>query len=85
MLYYHRIGTPQSEDILVHKDDEHPTWMWSAGLSETDGRYLELYTSQDTGAVCHILVLPRPNPQTLVCRKTDSGYVTSTQTRSART
>lgn len=66
MLYYHRIGTPQSEDILVHKDDENPTWMWGAGLSETDGRYLELYTSQDTAAVCRFFISLWTNPQTFL-------------------
>ncbi|EPT03158.1 hypothetical protein FOMPIDRAFT_1035541 [Fomitopsis schrenkii] len=48
MLYYHRIGTPQSEDILIVKDDTHPDWMWYMGVSEVDGRYLILSVSQDT-------------------------------------
>ncbi|KAG1807907.1 prolyl oligopeptidase [Suillus variegatus] len=49
MLYYHRIGTPQSQDILVIKDAEHPEWMWGASVSEVDGRYLFLDIVQDTG------------------------------------
>lgn len=48
MLCYHRIGTPQSEDIVVMKDDKNPEWMWSADVSEIDGKYLYLYTSKDT-------------------------------------
>ncbi|EGN96818.1 hypothetical protein SERLA73DRAFT_124603 [Serpula lacrymans var. lacrymans S7.3] len=48
MLYYHHIGTQQSEDILVIKDAEHPEWMWGASVSEVDGRYLVLYVSRDT-------------------------------------
>ncbi|TFL05465.1 prolyl oligopeptidase [Pterulicium gracile] len=48
MLYYHRVGTPQSEDILVHKSDENPQWMWGAEVSEVDGKYLILYPSRDT-------------------------------------
>ncbi|GAA5902303.1 hypothetical protein JCM6882_000496 [Rhodosporidiobolus microsporus] len=47
MLYYHRIGTPQFEDILVHKDPEHPEWMFGAGGTE-DGRFLILTASKDT-------------------------------------
>ncbi|PCH41552.1 hypothetical protein WOLCODRAFT_89370 [Wolfiporia cocos MD-104 SS10] len=48
MLYYHRIGTDQSEDILVHKDSEHPEWMWSTEVTELDGRYLIMSISRDT-------------------------------------
>ncbi|KAI0081447.1 hypothetical protein K474DRAFT_1587789 [Panus rudis PR-1116 ss-1] len=48
MLYYHRVGTPQSEDVLVYKDSEHPEWMWGASISEVDGRYLMLSVSRDT-------------------------------------
>ncbi|KAH7907477.1 prolyl oligopeptidase [Hygrophoropsis aurantiaca] len=48
MLYYHKIGTPQSEDILVVKDAEHPEWMWGASVSEVDGKYLYLDVSRDT-------------------------------------
>jgi len=48
MLYYHKIGTSQAEDILVVKDDENPEWMWSADISEVDGRYLILYINKDT-------------------------------------
>ncbi|KAI9456943.1 prolyl oligopeptidase [Boletus coccyginus] len=48
MLYYHRVGTPQSQDILVIKDAEHPEWMWGTYISELDGRYLFLSVCRDT-------------------------------------
>ncbi|KZT74475.1 hypothetical protein DAEQUDRAFT_720646 [Daedalea quercina L-15889] len=48
MLYYHRIGTPQADDILVLKDELHPEWMWHMEVSEIDGRYLILSVSRDT-------------------------------------
>ncbi|KZT27069.1 hypothetical protein NEOLEDRAFT_1194599 [Neolentinus lepideus HHB14362 ss-1] len=48
MLYYHRIGTPQSEDILVLKSDDNPSWMWSVDISETDGKYMSVYITRDT-------------------------------------
>lgn len=48
MIYYHAVGTPQSEDILVVKDAEHPEWMWGAEVSELDGRYLYLSVVRDT-------------------------------------
>ncbi|KAF9224006.1 hypothetical protein BS17DRAFT_795584 [Gyrodon lividus] len=48
MLYYHKVGTPQSEDILVMKDAEHREWMWGTSVSELDGKYLFLSVSRDT-------------------------------------
>ncbi|MGD9858418.1 MAG: prolyl oligopeptidase family protein [Planctomycetaceae bacterium] len=38
-VYYHRIGRPQSEDVLVFHRPDHPEWGYSCNVSE-DGRYL---------------------------------------------
>jgi prolyl oligopeptidase len=38
-LYYHRLGTPQGDDVLVYQEPEHPKWEVSGSVSE-DGRYL---------------------------------------------
>ena len=38
-VYYHTIGTPQSEDKLVYEDPEHPRWGYGLNVSE-DGKYL---------------------------------------------
>lgn len=38
-LYYHRVGTPQSEDVLVYERPDHPDWGFSTDVSE-DGRWL---------------------------------------------
>ncbi len=38
-LWFHRTGTDQSEDVLVHKDDDNPDWGWDARVTE-DGRWL---------------------------------------------
>ncbi|KAG8875819.1 hypothetical protein FRB98_007565 [Tulasnella sp. 332] len=51
MIYYHRLGTQQSEDTLVFQDKQNPTYLFSLGVSEVDGKYLELYTSKDTDPV----------------------------------
>ncbi|EMD31833.1 hypothetical protein CERSUDRAFT_88707 [Gelatoporia subvermispora B] len=48
MLFYHRIGTSQAEDILVHKDDSNPEWMWGAEITEIDGRYVMISITKDT-------------------------------------
>jgi prolyl oligopeptidase len=51
MLYYHQIGTTQADDILVMKDPQNPTYMWSMGVSEKDGRFLALTVRKDTSRV----------------------------------
>jgi hypothetical protein len=33
------------------KDDENPEWVWSADITEVDGRYLLLYISKDMARV----------------------------------
>ena len=43
-IYYHKLGTPQSEDILVFEDKDNPLHFHSAEISD-DGRYLFLMTS----------------------------------------
>jgi len=38
-LYYHRLGTAQSEDLLIYDRPDHKEWGFSGGVTE-DGRYL---------------------------------------------
>jgi len=38
-LYYHRLGTPQSEDILIYERPDKKDWGFSGGVTE-DGKYL---------------------------------------------
>jgi prolyl oligopeptidase len=38
-LYYHRVGTPQSQDTLVYERKDLPTWLINGDVTE-DGRYL---------------------------------------------
>ncbi len=46
-LFYHKLGTPQSDDRLVHADPEHPKWGFGADVSE-DGRWLVITTWKGT-------------------------------------
>jgi prolyl oligopeptidase len=46
-LYYHRLGTPQSEDMLVYDRPDQPEWMFGAGVTE-DGRYLLINIDRGT-------------------------------------
>jgi len=38
-LYHHRLGAPQSEDVLVYHRPEQPTWTITGSVTD-DGRYL---------------------------------------------
>jgi prolyl oligopeptidase len=38
-LYYHRLGTPQSEDVLIHEVADEPKWFVGGAVTE-DGRTL---------------------------------------------
>ena len=40
-MYYHRLGTPQSGDVLVYRRPDHPDWGFQTSVTE-DGRYLIL-------------------------------------------
>ena len=44
-IYYHRLGTAQSADVLIFELPEHPEWLFSAGVTD-DGRYLLIYLNQ---------------------------------------
>lgn len=46
-VFYHKLGTDQSQDQLVYEDREHPLRYHGAGLTE-DGRFLILSVSEGT-------------------------------------
>ena len=44
-LYYHRLGTPQSADVLIYDRPDHKDWGFSGKVTD-DGRYLVISISQ---------------------------------------
>ncbi|MDM8007876.1 MAG: prolyl oligopeptidase family serine peptidase [Phycisphaerae bacterium] len=46
-LYYHRLGTPQSEDRLIYDRPDQKEWMFTGEVTD-DGRYLLIYVSVGT-------------------------------------
>ena len=42
-VYYHRLGSPQSDDLLIYRRQDHPSWIVNAQVSD-DGRYVFLTT-----------------------------------------
>jgi prolyl oligopeptidase len=47
-LYYHRVGTPQSEDTLVYQRKDLPGWIVGGAVTE-DGRYLLISMFEGSG------------------------------------
>ncbi|MCL2609365.1 MAG: hypothetical protein FWD94_05625, partial [Treponema sp.] len=47
MVFFHRLGTGQDADLLIHKDDEHPDWLFRAH-SDEDKKWLFLSTDYGT-------------------------------------
>nr|KYP65731.1 Prolyl endopeptidase [Cajanus cajan] len=61
-LYYHSLGTSQSEDIMCWRDLENPKYMFEASVTE-DGKYVLLYIGEGCDPVnklyyCDLSELP---------------------------
>ena len=61
-LYYHSVGTPQTQDRLVFEYPEHPRWFVTAGLTE-DGRYLLVSTSKGADNANRLYLADLRNPR----------------------
>ena len=46
-VFYHRVGSPQADDVLVYKRPDHPDWGFQTTVTE-DGRYLIITTWKGT-------------------------------------
>jgi len=61
-VYYHRLGTPQAEDVRVHSSPEHPRRNWYAAVTD-DGRYLFIYGAEGTDPRNRLYYLDLRDPQ----------------------
>jgi prolyl oligopeptidase len=61
MLYYHRVGTPQSEDRLIMEFPDHPEWFVGAGVTE-DGRYAIAAVTRSTDDENQLYVMDLGDP-----------------------
>lgn len=59
-LYYHRLGTPQSEDVLIHAPEQ-ATWFTGGNITE-DGRYALVAVSQGSADGNRLGVYDLENP-----------------------
>ena len=44
-LYFHKLGTPQSEDTLIYNRPDHKDWFFGGQVTD-DGRYLIIHSSE---------------------------------------
>lgn len=70
-LYYHRVGTDQSEDVLVYQRRDEPDWMFGAEVTE-DGRYLIISVSKGTDDKSRLLIKDLHEPYGLPVDLIDS-------------
>ena len=76
-LYYHKLGTDQSEDKLIYDRPDQKGWLFNGSVSE-DGRYLIINVSQGTAAENAIFVRDLADPQGAVIEllpRFDAEYV----------
>ncbi len=60
-VYYHRLGTPQSADVLVYERADQPEWIFGTRVSE-DGRYLVIDVWKDTDNKNQVIVKDLQEP-----------------------
>ncbi|EGG24459.1 prolyl oligopeptidase [Cavenderia fasciculata] len=70
-LYYHRLGTQQSQDILIYESKEHSQYMFSVEFT-TDYKYLVIYTSRDCNPEVNLSVIT--NWESVINDKTSTSF-----------
>ncbi len=82
-VYYHKIGTPQSQDRLEYMNKQHPLRFYQIGVTE-DERFLVLYESDGEGNAIYVKDTKKPNAK-YVCiaedMSKDNGVVHSDSQR----
>ena len=61
-IFFHHLGSPQSEDVLVFGTPDEPEWVHNAEVTE-DGRFLVISTSRGTGTECDLRILDHDAPE----------------------
>ncbi|HUP88597.1 MAG TPA: prolyl oligopeptidase family serine peptidase [Longimicrobiales bacterium] len=61
MVYYHTIGTPQSQDKLIYSDPAHPTRFMRAVITQ-DYRYAVIYIQENTDPKNRLYYIDLKNP-----------------------
>jgi prolyl oligopeptidase len=75
-LYYHLLGTPQSEDRLIYDSTEHKEWQFGNTVTD-DGRYLVIDVSKSTDDLNMVLYKELDKPEAEIVTlidNFDAGY-----------
>ncbi len=64
-LYFHRLGTPQSDDTLIYTRSDHPNWFVDGNVTD-DGRYLVIQASLGTDERNTVLIQDLAVPHSAV-------------------
>lgn len=75
-IYYHRLGTPQAEDVLIFEQPRHPKWFLDVSLGD-QGRYLLISARQGSGDQNQVYLLDLQDPQRPVLSGTPRQLVGS--------
>jgi prolyl oligopeptidase len=70
-IYYHRIGAPQAEDILVYHRPDQKEWFLTGEVTE-DGRYLIIHAGRGTDPESRIFYKDLLDPQAPAIAPTES-------------
>ena len=76
-VYYHRVGTPQTADVLIYERTDQPTWIVGASVTE-DGHYLliTVFKGSDNNNQLFFADLGdplKPNVEAAITPVTESG------------
>ncbi len=71
-LYYHRVGTPQSQDQLVYERPDNPKMGFGAGVTD-DGRYVAIAVWEGSSRNNRYYYMDRDNPAAGVVRLLDEN------------
>ncbi|TWT45190.1 Prolyl endopeptidase [Phycisphaerae bacterium RAS1] len=69
-LFFHKLGTPQSEDKLIYERPDEKEWGFSGNVSD-DGRYLTVYIWQGTEPKNRLYYLDLGNPKAPIAKLLD--------------
>ncbi len=76
-LYFHRLGTPQSDDKLVYERTDHKNWLFESQVTE-DGGYLIITVAEGTDSknrVFYKTLMGDEKPVVELLPKMDAEYV----------
>jgi prolyl oligopeptidase len=70
-MYYHRVGTPQSDDVLAYYRENQPDWSYHPTVTD-DGRYLIITTTVGTDPRYQIAVKDLNDPYAMPVQLIDN-------------